>query len=245
MFSLSAVTGDKDAHRAAESAWAALARSGAATGVWRPGVSVDDMSGGVASCIIQASAISALVRVEQRRAGAVATAVLRRAIDALVCPANAGGTVTYSSMGPFLEEFHSLSHVLNGCVYGLWALYDLIDGLGHAELRPFAESLESCLAQLAPRFTRADGWSLYALDTYGYAPLASMHYHRTHIRMFKLLSLRTGHPAFGDVIERWETALNSRSVKCTVLARKCLQAVWMRNVMNLPLAGTSARLDPL
>ena len=237
MFSLSAVTGDKDAHRTAEGAWATLARSGAPTGVWRPGLSVDDMSGGVPSCIIQASAISALVRVEQRAPGTIASSVLRRAIDGLVGPAAAGGTVTYSSTGPFLEEFHSSSHVLNGCVYGLWALYDLIDGLGYSELRPFAESLESCLAQLAPRFTRANGWSLYALDTYGYAPLASMHYHRSHIRMFKLLSLRTGHPAFGDAVERWETALNSRSVKCAVLARKCAQAVWMRDVMRLPLAA--------
>ena len=33
----------------------------------------------------------------------------------------------------------------------------------------------------------ANGCSIYALDTYGYAPLASIDYHRSHIRMFRLL----------------------------------------------------------
>jgi hypothetical protein len=235
MFSLSALTGDEGAHEAAEGAVAALARSGAPTGVWRPGSSAGDMSGDVPSSIIQGSVISALVRVGQQKPGVIPNDVLRRAINALVGPAAAGGTVTHSLEGPFLEEFDSLSHVLNGCVYGLWALYDLIDGLANAEVRSIAESVESCLARLAPRFTMANGWSLYALDTYGYAPLASIDYHRLHIRMFRLLSARTGHVAYGDAVERWETALNSRSVKCAVLARKCAQVVWMRDCRRLPL----------
>ena len=237
MFSLSALTGDARASAAAECAAAALARAGAPTGVWRPGWSPDDMSGGVPSCIIQGSAISALARVEQRNPGFISNDVLRRAINVLVAPVAAGGTVTHGLGGPFLEEFHSLSHVLNGCVYGLWALYDLIDGLGCSELTPLAESVESCLAQLVPQFTMSNGWSLYALDTYGYAPIASIHYHRSHIRMFTLLSARTGRTAYRDAVERWERALNSRAVKCTVLARKCAQVVWMRDVRRLPLVN--------
>lgn len=238
MFSLSALTKDEGAYAEAERAAAALARSGAPTGIWRPGRSADDMSGDVPSCIIQGSAISALVRVGQRNPGAIPDDVLRRAVNALVGPAAAGGTVTQSLEGPCLEEFDSLSHVLNGCVYGLWALYDLIDGLARAELRPLAESVESCLARLAPRFTMANGWSLYALDTYGYAPLASIDYHRSHIRMFTLLRARTGHAVYGDVVERWERALNSGPVRCTVLARKCAQVVWMRDVRRLPLVNS-------
>ena len=171
-----------------------------------------------------------------RNPAAVPNDMLRRAINALVGPAAAGGTVTHSPEGSFLEEFESLSHVLNGCVYGLWALYDLIDGLAYSELRPLAESVESCLARLAPRFTMANGWSLYALDTYGYAPLASIHYHRSHIRMFRLLSARTGQAAYRHAVERWERALNSPFVRCTVLARKCAQVVWMRDFRRLPLA---------
>jgi hypothetical protein len=131
-----------------------------------------------------------------------------------------------------------LSHVLNGCVYGLWALYDLIDGMAYSELRPLVESVESCLARLAPRFTIANGWSLYALDTNGYAPLASIHYHRSHIRMFRLLAARTGQVAYSDAAERWERALNSSVVKCAVLARKSAQVMWMRDVLRLPLANS-------
>ena len=235
MFSLSALTGAEGALAAAERAATALARSGAPTGVWRPGSSAHDMRGDMPSSIIQGAAISALVRVGQRNPAILPDDVLRRAVKALVGPATAGGTVTHSPAGPFLEEFSSLSHVLNGCVFGLWALYDLIDGMACSELRPLAESVESCLARLAPRFTIANGWSLYALDTYGYAPLASIRYHRSHIRMFRLLSVRTGQVAFRDAAERWETALNSRFVKCTVLARKCVQVVWMRDFLRLPL----------
>ena len=152
-------------------------------------------------------------------------------------PGRLRGYVNSGPEGPFLEEFNSsLSHVLNGCVYGLLALYDLIDGMGYSELKPLAASLESCLAQLAPRFTIPNGWSLYSLDTYGYALLASIHYHRSHIRMFRLLSGRTGHVVYGDAAERWERALNSRAVRCSVLVRKSVQVVWMRDVLHLPLA---------
>ena len=238
MFSLSALTGDEKARAAAEHAAAALVTSGVPTGVWRPASSAHDMSGAMPSCIIQGTAISALVRVGQRNPVLLPSDVLRRAVKALVRPVAAGGTVAHTPEGPFLEEFNTLSHVLNGCVYGLWALYDLIDGMGYAEFRPLAESVESCLARLAPRFTIANGWSLYALDTYGFAPLASIDYHRSHIRMFRLLRGRTGLVAYGDIAERWERALNSRSVKCRVLARKCAQVVWMRDVLRLPLVNS-------
>jgi predicted lipase len=123
-------------------------------------------------------------------------------------------------------------------VYGLWALYDVIDGLRWSELTPLARDVESCLARVVPRFTMANGWSLYALDTYGHAPVASVHYHRSHIRMFTVLHARTGLAAFADAVERWHGALNSRSARCTVLARKCAQVIWMRDVRRLPLVDS-------
>ena len=142
MFSLSAITGDEGGYAAAESAATALTRSGIATGVWRPGHPVHDMSGDVPSCIIQGSAISALVRVGQRNPAVVPSDLLERAVKALVSLTTAGGTVTHGPEGPFLEESNnSLSHVLNGCVYGLWALYDLMDGMSFSELRPLVSQL--------------------------------------------------------------------------------------------------------
>lgn len=238
MFSLGALTTAGGAYAAAERGAAALVRSGTATGIWGPGRSPDAMSAATPSCIVQAFAISALVRVACRSPGLVPDAVLERAVDALVAPAGAGGTVTDDLGGPFFEEFESRSHVLNGCVYGLWALYDLVDGAGFSTLSPLARSMESLLARLAPRFTTASGWSLYALDTYGHAPLASAHYHRSHIRMFTLLHARTGNPAFAEAAARWTAALRSRSIKCLVLARKCAQVMWMRDVRRLPLVNS-------
>ena len=238
MFSLGALTAAANAYAAAERGAEALVRSGTATGIWGPGRSPDAMSAATPSCIVQASAISALVRVAHRNPRLVPDEVIARAVDGLIAPVAAGGTVTCDLGGPFFEEFESRSHVLNGCVYGLWALYDLIDGVGCSELDPLARSVESLLARLVPRFTLASGWSLYALDTYGHAPLASAHYHRSHIRMFTLLNARTGHAAFGDAAARWNQALNSRSVRCLVLARKCAQVMWMRDVRRLPLVNS-------
>jgi hypothetical protein len=236
MWSLGGLTPAATAFATAERGAMALVRSGAATGIWGPGRSPHEMSAATPSCIVQAFAISALVRVASRNPCLVPDRVLGRAVEALVAPVGAGGTVTHDLGGPFFEEFESRSHVLNGCVYGLWALYDLIDGAGFSDLIPLARSIESGLAGLAPTFTTAQGWSLYALNTYGYAPLASAHYHRSHIRMFTLLNARTGRAAFGDAVERWNRALESRSVKCLVLARKCAQVMWMRDVRRLPLA---------
>jgi hypothetical protein len=219
----------------AERVAGALLRSGVPTGVWQPGRSVDAMSGDVPSCIIQGAAISALVRIARTHPDVVPDAVLERAVKALVSPALEGGTATQTLGGPFLEEFDSLSHVLNGCVYALWALYDLVDGRGCSDLKPLVEAVEASLARLAPRFTMANGWSLYALDTYGYAPLASILYHRSHIRMFRVLSERTGHAAYAQAAERWTAAPARPSAPFS--PGKCTQVVWMRDVRRLALAS--------
>jgi len=236
MFSLGALTRDPDAYAAAERAAVALAMAGAATGTWGAGRTRDEMGARVPSCIIQASAISALVRVGRHSPGLIPRDVIERAVEVLLAPASAGGTVTDNLGGPFFEEFETRSHVLNGCVYALWALYDAIDGMGWSDLKPSAQAVESCLAHVVPRFTTASGWSRYALDTYGFAPLASVDYHRSHIRMFTLLNARTGLTAYGDAAERWSQALNSPSTRYAALARKCAQVVWMRDVRRLPLA---------
>jgi hypothetical protein len=238
MCSIGALTGNQAAYAAALPAARALAWAGAATGIWRPARSVHAMSAKAPSCIIQATAISALVRVARHTPGVVPDDVIRRAVETLVAPASDGGTVTYSLGGPFFEEFDSQSHVLNGCVYALWAIYDAVDGLGWAELTSLGDSVESCLARVVPQFTTANGWSLYALDTYGYAPLASIDYHRSHIRMVTLLAERTGRADYLDAVVKWQDALDSLPVRLAILARKCGQVVWMRDVRRLPLAGS-------
>jgi D-glucuronyl C5-epimerase C-terminus len=236
MCSLGALTDDAGAFKAAERAALALVSSGAATGVWQPGADPDGMRGTAPSCIVQGTAISALVRVRHQAPLAVPRAVIERGVDALIAPVSGGGTVTHSLGGPFFEEFESRSHVLNGCVYALWAVYDVVDGLGLAALNPLAQSVESCLARVLPRYTTASGWSLYALDTYGYAPLASVHYHQSHIRMFSLLHTRTGEPSYGAFARRWTKALESRVTRYAALAQKSAQVIWMRDVCGLPLA---------
>ena len=238
MCSLAALTGDAGAFAAAERAALALVSSGEATGVWQPGADPDGMRGAVPSCIVQGTAISALVRVRHQAPLAVPRAIIERAVDALIAPVSGGGTVTHSLGGPFFEEFESRSHVLNGCVYGLWAVYDAVDGLGLAALNSVAQSVESSLARLLPRYTTPNGWSLYALDTYGYATLASVHYHQSHIRMFSLLHTRTGERVYGAFAQRWTRALESGVIRYSVLAQKCAQVVWMRDVCGLPLANS-------
>jgi hypothetical protein len=237
MCSLAALTEDASAFAAARRAARALVSSGASTGIWQPGADPEGMSGSVPSCIVQGSAISALVRVRHQDPLSIPPTVIERALDALIAPVSGGGTVTHVLGGPFFEEFESHSHLLNGCVYALWAVYDAIDGLGWAGLNPLAESVESCLVRVLPRFTTDVGWSLYALDTYGYAPLASVHYHQAHVRMFSLLYARTGEPAFEVFASRWSRALESRAIRCSVLPRKCAQVIWMRDVCGLPLAN--------
>lgn len=215
-----------------------LLESGEATGAWGRARYSRAMSTERPSCLVQGVAISAMLRLCVGRPSKRVARVLERAFERLAAPISEGGTLTQLGEGPFLEEYPEQppSHVLNGCIYALFGLYDLTDVLGHTRAGELARSLEVSLAVAINRFSTVLGWSRYALNLSGRAPLASMHYHRMHVLCLRVLAARTGMSAFTLQADRWERAISSVGVRMPIAVVKVAEVMWMRHAQRHSLA---------
>lgn len=232
MWSIGGLNDDPNAKAKALNVLPWLMESADASGVWGAG---EALPPGVPSAIVQGVVLSALTRFASAVRDSSLQALIERATERLVAPVQQLGTLDHLPEGPFLEEFASRSHVLNGCVYGLFALYDLHDGLGYDRVRDLARNVEHTLIRVLPRFTASNGWSRYALNVYGTAPLASAHYHRSHVRLFTIIAERSGVPSVADTVEQWKAAHDRPWTRARVVMTKSLQVVWARDVRRLPL----------
>ncbi|GEM_PF-3962983 len=235
-----AISADRERPEAAEIArkmLAPLVAAGEATGAWGPGPRPEQMSHETPSCLTQGVVLSAIIRLAGSDPDERTRAMIERGAERLLAPMEHGGARSSLSGGDFLEEFPRVppSHVLNGCVYGLFGLYDLADGFGHAQAAEAATLIESTLERTIERFVTRFGWSRYALNVYSHAPLASIHYHRYHIVMTRVLAARTGSAALAEVADRWERSLAAFGPRLASGAIKSAQVLWMRGIRRLPL----------
>ncbi len=215
----------------------ALLASGRLTGAWGRGAGPDAMSGATPSGMIQGVVLSAILRLSAGRPSPEAQDVLERGFDRLARPVEHGGTISRFGHGVFVEEFPRTppSHILNGCVYGLFGMYDLSDALGHPAGGALAARIEDTLVHEVQSFTTRLGWSRYAIDVYGHRPLASAHYHRAHIGLLWIVAQRTGSGVLEAAVERWRAAGASPATRALSAMWKTSQSVYMRQIRHLPL----------
>ncbi|HEY3174725.1 MAG TPA: D-glucuronyl C5-epimerase family protein [Candidatus Polarisedimenticolia bacterium] len=237
MLDVASATGDAVAARRAAAMLPFLVASGAATATWGTGSSPDRMSVGRPSCIVQGVVISSLIRLCGGRPSRDLAALIDRAVDRLIRPVGQGGTLSMLAGGPFLEEMPGspVSHILNGCLYGLFGLYDAADALGHHEAARVAREVEGTLSGGIAGFTAPLGWSYYALEAHGRRYLARAYYHATHIIQMRVLARRTGLPSLALAADDWERALRSTTTRLLFAGAKAAQVVWMRDIRRLPL----------
>ncbi len=111
----------------------------------------------------------------------------------------------------FYEEYpsHPLKRVLNGFIYTLWGLHDLvrIDKNAKAE-NLFQTGIES-LETLLPKFDM-EYWSLYHISKDELINPAAVHYHRLHIAQLKVMYQITGNESFNEYSCKWEKYLSGR-----------------------------------
>jgi len=231
MLAIASATGRDEPAARARRQLEPLLVSGEKTGAWGRGSSPHDMSTERPSGMVQGVVISALIRLLEGRPSNRIRRVLDRAFDRMAAPFGRGGTVAPLPEGPFLEEYPTApaSHVLNGCLYGLFGLYDLGDVLAHSRAMALARSVEDTLRRAIPRFDTRLGWSRYALDLAGEAPLASLHYHRTHILGLRLVYLRNGSVELMDQADQWERVMASRWIRPLAGLAKVTQVLARRN----------------
>ena len=179
------------------------------------------------SAMTQGQGISVLVRAGGVTADAVFLESARRALGPMLAPVAEAGCARWEPAGLVLEETpcDPPNTILNGWIYALFGLYDLLLAVPVEEARQALESTVEALAACLPRFD-AGYWSYY--DTAG--NLASPYYHEAHIGQLRALEMVfPGHAVFHEMRAVFERQAASRLNRLRAVCRKAIQ-----KLMNPP-----------
>ena len=131
------------------------------------------------------------------------------ALDSFHKEVREGGVTSFHGELCFYEEYpaHPGHHVLNGFLYAMWGLYDLIRQNNEDARKLYDEGIKTLLAWL-PRYD-IGYWSLYHISDSMKNP-ASIHYHRLHIDQLKVMHALTGNDLIGEYQKRWQGYVGKR-----------------------------------
>lgn len=237
MLAISATRCDAEAGARARRMIPPLIASARKTGAWGGGNSPDSMTSDRAHSNVQGAVISALLRLCGGCPSGEMADVIDRAAGRLLSPVEQDGSVARMEGGIFLQEapWTPFRHILNGCITGLFGLYDLADSTGHEKARRTAADIDQTLLQSIHRFHALRDWSLYALDAYGSPYLASMYYHWLAIVQVRVVAMRTGEKSLLEAVGMWEAGIQSARKRFYAGFAKMAQVIWMRDVRRLRL----------
>ncbi len=156
------------------------------------------------SSMAQGQAASVLVRAHLATRRDVYAEAALSALEVLGDLEDERGLVTRSADGPVFEECPSdpPSHILNGWVFTLWALWDVATALNAHQWRvPFERSSEALQAKLAAY--DVGWWTRYSLFPRGDGDLAKPGYHVVHADQMEVMYRLTGHVEFQQASRRW------------------------------------------
>jgi hypothetical protein len=132
-----------------------------------------------------------------------------------------GGVAGRLGGGSLPEEFPTdpPSHVLNGCIFGLWGCYDVAVALDDSAAKELAEEGIATLAGELPRYDTGY-WSRYDLFPHPLLNVASPMYHQLHIDQLRAMAMIDPEPSFGDTARRFESYARSRVNRARAYGRK-------------------------
>lgn len=191
------------------------------------------LEGSWRSAMAQGLAISTLLRAAHLRAGDrdyyVASAI--KALGPFHKDVAHGGVTTYHEAGPFYEEYpcRPSCHVLNGFIFALWGLYDLVRFENNDEARLLWKNGLETLRAWLPQYDLGY-WSLYQLPRKPRNP-ATVPYHELHVKQLAVMFQITGEPIFGEYSHKWESYLGHRYNALHTLPAKL---VWLAGLDRTP-----------
>ncbi|HTU83312.1 MAG TPA: D-glucuronyl C5-epimerase family protein [Candidatus Acidoferrales bacterium] len=163
---------------------------------------------GWTSAMAQGEAISVLLRADTLEPSNGWSAAAIGAARPFAREIGHGGVVWRGGDDVFLEEIANqhAPHVLNGCIFALWGIWELQARTGDAGLAGVVASTVATLLRWLPRFDTG-WWSLYSLmaDAGGQPHVATLKYHEFHIAQLSVLAKMFGERAFEDVAQRWRS----------------------------------------
>lgn len=175
---------------------------------------------GWSSAMAQGEAISVLLRADAiDPRGGFGDAALRASLP-FRADIEHGGVVWHSADELFLEEIANehAPHVLNGCIFALWGVWELWMRTGEPWLQPLIERCVATLRSWVPRFDTG-WWTLYSLlMSAGDQPhLATLKYHRFHIAQMRVLARMFDEPLFDETASRWTSYVESPECRARLL----------------------------
>jgi heparosan-N-sulfate-glucuronate 5-epimerase len=178
------------------------------------------------SCISQGEAISVLTRAHHATGDARYLQVAERALHWLMLSEVEGGLRSALPDGsPFMEEYPGTEyrHVLNGCLYALVGVRDLIHagGAGVAG-RSFYQKVVDGLAD------NLDAWDVAGWSTYDFSPgstrrvrnLNTMTYQCLQSILLRYIADDTGDVRLRSMAERWERSAQKLPTRLGALGAK-------------------------
>src|SRR5581483_6096835 len=163
-------------------------------------------SSGWTSAMGQGEAISVLLRADHHDPGAGFSEAALRAAQPFRWEIAQGGVVWRSGDDVFFEEVANAHapHILNGCIFALWGVWELWQRSGEPWLRELAQQSARTIARLLPRYDTG-WWSLYSLmrSAGGRPHLATLKYHEFHIAQLHVLAAMFSEPLFEKTAQRW------------------------------------------
>lgn len=156
------------------------------------------------SGLAQGQGISLLVRAYGETRDEYYLEAAHRAFGALSTPVKAGGMLAGTGEHLWIEEYivDPPTHILNGCLWASWGLYDYWLATGDqralALFRAVAASAAARLSDFDTGF-----WSLYEQSGTHMQMLASPFYHRLHIAQLEVMGHLTGNGIFASFARKW------------------------------------------
>ena len=140
-----------------------------------------------------------------------------------------GGVVWRGSDGDqFFEEVAVSvpSHILNGHIYALWGLFDLLRARPSEEFAQIAKAGTKTLRSWLPLFD-SGRWSYYMLlaTPNGFRNLAQIKYQAFHVSQLRVMAAFTGDTYFGEIADRWESQMRRLTSRLHYYANSILGLV--------------------
>lgn len=188
-----------------------------------------------ASGLSQAKGISCLVRAYSLTGDEKYISAAIKATNSFDILVEHGGVKTEHGDFICIEEYTTIgsSNVLNGFIFGVWALYDLtsiLDCHSVNTVNNLVSLRNKYIVSLAENLHRWDcgGWSLYDIWN-KHRNVASFFYHDLHVKQLYILNELTGCQIFYDMAKKWEKNKKNK-VNCTVaLCKKLFFRIKNRN----------------
>ncbi len=192
-------------------------------GLYRFGFSWDKYGAepGWWSAMAQGEAISVLLRAEHLAPGNGFGDAAERAAMPFDYEIERGGVVWRRGDDVFFEEIANehAPHVLNGCIFALWGIWELRARTGSTWLDPLIEASTATLRRWLDRFDTG-WWTLYSLlhSANGRPHLATLKYHQFHVAQMRVLGAMFGDRVFEGAADRWAQYVETNRSRTRLLA---------------------------